>query len=75
MPRKPRYVSIQIEENVWHALIDYDRSECCDCCLVHREEFKLESGRIFWRTRVDRRQTAIQRKKYGIKVMRGNKSQ
>jgi hypothetical protein len=64
------YRSVQIEPGKWYALLDYDRSECCDCGCVHVDEFKLENGRIFYRTRVDRRQTAIQRKKYGITITR-----
>lgn len=42
--------NVQIEEGKWYSLSHFDRTECCDCGLVHREEFKMEKGRIFFRT-------------------------
>lgn len=65
-----KYQSVQIEPNKWYSLHDYDRSECCDCGLVHIEEFKLEKGRIFFRTRVDRRRTNAIRKANGVTIKR-----
>ena len=49
--RKTR--NIQIVEGTWYHLGHYDRAECCDCGLTHREEFKLENGRIWFRTQRD----------------------
>ena len=59
------YKSIQIIESQWYSLGHYDKTECCDCGLVHREEFKLEEGRIWWRTRRDERSTRAARKARG----------
>jgi hypothetical protein len=42
--------TVQIEEGKWYHLGHFENSECCDCGLVHREEFKLEAGRIWFRT-------------------------
>lgn len=61
---------VQIIDNRWYALGDYDRQICCHCGLVHRLEYKLEKGRIFERVKVDAKATAAERKKHGIAVKR-----
>jgi hypothetical protein len=63
--------TVQIEPDKWYALGDYDRQICCDCCLVHTLEYKLDKGRIFERVTVDEKATAAERQKHGIKVVRG----
>lgn len=65
-----KYQSVQIEDGKWYALLDYTHTECCDCGLVHREEFMLKKGRLYWRATVDPKRTAVQRKKHGITVTR-----
>jgi len=40
------------------------RDMCCHCGLVHITEFKVEKGKLFYRTRQSERATKIARKKY-----------
>lgn len=36
---------------------------CCDCGLVHKFEFKIIRGRVFYRAARDNRATAAKRRK------------
>lgn len=67
---KDKYTPVQIKEGVWYRAGGYTHNECCDCGLVHREEFKLEKGVLYWRAHRDDRQTATRRKELGITVTR-----
>lgn len=71
MKRKP-YKPVQVIEGVWYALMDEQTSECCDCGLVHETEWKVEKGRLFYRTKVNRRLTTASRRASGIKVVRAS---
>lgn len=66
MPSK--YRTVQVTEGEWYAIGGFDRDICCDCCLTHDTEFKLEGGKIMFRTKVNRRETAKLRAAHGIKV-------
>lgn len=71
MPRKAKYPVVQIVDDTWYALADYSRDICCGCSMVHDQEWKLEDGRLFFKVKVNQRETARLRKKHGIKVTRG----
>jgi hypothetical protein len=68
------YTSIQIEEGKWYRLRGYTHSECCDCALVHLEEYRLVDGHLEWRAVRDDKETNARRKELGIKVTRASKS-
>jgi hypothetical protein len=68
MSRKKPYTPIQIEEGKWYRVKGYTHSQCCDCGLVHKEEFKLENGELFFRTTRDEKETAAQRAKLGLAI-------
>jgi hypothetical protein len=61
----------QIEPSKWYAIQhDIEVTECCDCGMVHETEWKLERGRIWWRTKVNYQATAAARKKSGVKIVK-----
>ena len=66
----PKYRTVQIIDGAWYTISGFDRDICCDCGLTHDTEFKLENGRIMFRTKVNQRETIKHREEYGIKVMR-----
>lgn len=72
--RKPAHSrkvpTVQIKEGVWYRMGDYDRTECCDCGLIHIETFKIEKGAIWFKTLRDDKTTAQRRKELGLKVTR-----
>lgn len=70
MPAK--YRTVQITDGAWYTISGFDRDICCGCGLVHDTEFKLENGRIMFRTKVNQRETAKHRKEHGIKVVRNS---
>lgn len=74
MPRKPKYRTVQIFDGAWYELANFDRDICCSCSLVHKTEYKFEDGKIWFRTKVDQRETAKLRKAENIKVTRGVKT-
>ena len=43
-------------------------TECCDCALVHKGEYRLNDGHLEWRATRDDRATRKRRKELGIKV-------
>ncbi len=61
---------VQILDDTWYALGDYTREICCGCGLVHDTRWKLENGRLFFKVKVNQRETAKHRKEHGIKVTR-----
>jgi hypothetical protein len=63
--------NIQMREGVWYALqYDVEITECCDCGLVHETEYKLERGRLWWRSRVNPQATVAARRQAGITGIR-----
>lgn len=68
------YTPIQIEDGKWYRLRGYTHSECCDCALVHLEEYRLVDGHLEWRAVRDDKATNARRKELGIKVTRAAKS-
>jgi hypothetical protein len=73
MTKRAKVRTVEINEGSWYALGNFDRDVCCDCCLVHLTEHKLENGKIMFRTVVDAAETAALRKEHGIKVTRKGK--
>jgi acetone carboxylase gamma subunit len=65
---KTKYPVVQVTDDTWYALRDYSRDICCHCCLVHDQEWKIENGQLFFKVKVNARETAKQRKLHGIKV-------
>jgi hypothetical protein len=64
----------QIYEGVWYALAhDIEVTECCHCGLVHETEFKMERGRLWWRSRIHPQATTAARRKAGIKGIKRGK--
>ena len=74
MKKKDKYVPVQIEDGKWYRVRGYTHSECCDCALVHKEEYRLVDGHLEWRASRDDKATNARRKKLGIKVDRAAKS-
>ena len=70
MPRKVKYTPVQIAEGKWYRIRGYTHHECCDCGLVHKEEYRMSDGHVEWRAMRDDAQTAKRRKELGIKVSR-----
>ena len=65
-----KYRTVQVTENTWYTISGFDRDICCECGLTHDTEFKLDNGRIMFRTKVNRKATAAERRKHGITVKR-----
>jgi len=75
MPKpKKKYKAIQIEDGKWYRVRGYTHSECCDCALVHKEEYRLVDGQLEWKATRDDKTTKIRRKELGIKVTCAAKS-
>ena len=72
MAKKKRggYQAVQIESGTWYRVRGYTHHECCDCALVHKEEYRVNDGHIEWRAVRDDRQTEKRRKELGIKVIK-----
>lgn len=68
MPSK--YRTVQVTEGAWYAIGGFDRDICCACGLTHDTEFKLENGKIMFKTKVNPRATAKHRAEHGIAVSR-----
>jgi len=75
MKKKDKYTPVQIEDGKWYRVRGYTHTECCDCALVHKEEFRLEDGHLEWRATRDDKSTDARRKELGIKVNRAAKSE
>jgi hypothetical protein len=48
----------------------YTFTECCDCALTHKEQFRLVDGQLEWSAVRDDKRTDERRKELGIKVNR-----
>jgi transcription initiation factor TFIIIB Brf1 subunit/transcription initiation factor TFIIB len=73
MKKKDKYIPVQIEDGIWYRVRGYTHSECCDCALVHKEEYRLVDGHLEWRASRDDKATNKRRKELGIKVDRADK--
>jgi len=61
---------IQMYDGVWYRVKGYTHTECCDCALVHKEQYRLVDGQLEWTAVRDDARTAERRKELGIKVTR-----
>lgn len=66
---KSKYVPVQIVDGIWYRVRGYTHSECCDCALVHKEEYRLVDGHLEWRASRDDAATALRRAELGISVV------
>jgi len=64
------YKAIQIEDGKWYRQSGYTHTECCDCALVHQEEYRLVNGHLEWRVARDDQATEQRRKELGIQIKR-----
>lgn len=70
MKKREKYVPVQIEDGKWYRMRGYTHTECCDCALVHKEEFRVVDGHIEWRAVRDDKATEKRRKELGIKIIK-----
>ena len=63
-----KYTPVQTYEGLWYRVKGYTHTECCDCALVHKEQYRLVDGHLEWKAEVDREATALRRKELGIKI-------
>lgn len=63
-----KYIPVQTYEGSWYRVKGYTHTECCDCALIHKEQYRLVDGHLEWMASVDREATAKRRKELGIKV-------
>ena len=68
MKKKDKYTPVQIEDGKWYRVRGYTHTECCDCALVHREEFRLVDGHLEWRAVRDDKNTDKRRQELGIQI-------
>lgn len=68
MKKRDKYIPVQIEDGKWYRMRGYTHTECCDCALVHKEEFRVVDGHIEWRAVRDDKATEKRRKELGIKI-------
>jgi hypothetical protein len=68
MKKREKYVPVQIEDGKWYRMKGYTHTECCDCALVHKEEFRVIDGHIEWKAVRDDKATEKRRKELGIKI-------
>jgi Zn-finger protein len=68
MKKREKYIPVQIEDGKWYRMKGYTHTECCDCALVHKEEFRVIDGHIEWKAERDDKATEKRRKELGIKI-------
>lgn len=68
MKKREKYIPVQIEDGKWYRMKGYTHTECCDCALVHKEEFRVVDGSIEWKAVRDDKATEKRRKELGIKI-------
>lgn len=61
---------IQVYDGVWYRVKGYTHTECCDCALVHTEQYRLVDGHLEWSAVRDDERTNQRRKELGIKVVK-----
>ena len=59
---------IQMYDGVWYRVKGYTYTECCDCALTHKEQYRLVDGHLEWTAVRDDKRTDERRKELGIKV-------
>ena len=75
MPKKQKYTFVQIEDGKWYRMSGYTHTECCDCALVHKEEYRIKDGHLEWRAWRDDERTEERRNELKIKVNRAKTKQ
>jgi hypothetical protein len=65
---------VQTHEGAWYRVKGYVYTECCDCALTHKEEYRLVDGHLEWRAELAPDITAARREELGIKVVRNAKN-
>lgn len=68
--KKTGYRAIQIEDGKWYRQNGYTHTECCDCALIHKDEYRLVNGHLEWRSSRDDKMTEKRRQELGIKVVK-----
>ena len=68
MKKREKYIPVQIEDGKWYRMRGSTHTECCDCALVHKEEFRVVDGHIEWRAVRDDKATEKRRKELGIRI-------
>lgn len=63
-----KYTPVQTYEGSWYRVKGYTHTECCDCALVHKEQYRLIDGHLEWMAEIDEEATATRRKELGIKI-------
>ena len=61
---------VQIYDGIWYRVKGYTHTECCDCALTHKEQYRLMDGHLEWTAVRDDKRTDERRKELGIKVTR-----
>ena len=61
---------VQMNEGTWYRVKGYTYTECCDCALTHKEEYRLVDGHLEWRAVLAPDRTDKRRKELGITVKR-----
>lgn len=61
---------VQMNEGTWYRVKGYTYTECCDCALTHKEEYRLVDGHLEWRAVLAPDRTEKRRKELGITVKR-----
>jgi Zn-finger protein len=72
--KKDKYICIQMEDGKWYRVKGYTHTECCDCALIHVEQYRLVDGQLEWMAVRDDKKTEARRKELGIKVVNDAKS-
>jgi hypothetical protein len=61
---------VQMNEGTWYRVKGYTYTECCDCALTHKEEYRLVDGHLEWKAVLAPDRTDKRRKELGITVKR-----
>ena len=61
---------IQMYDGIWYRVKGYTYTECCDCALTHKEQYRLVDGHLEWTAVRDDRRTDERLKELGIKVIK-----
>ena len=61
---------VQMHEGSWYRVKGYTYTECCDCALTHKEEYRLVDGHLEWKAVLAPDRTDKRRKELGITVKR-----
>lgn len=69
--KKRRDYTRHITEGDWYPLLGWTYEACCDCHLVHRQQFRIHKGQLQFRSFRDDKRTRALRKRAKILVIRG----